>query len=154
MTNNDKAIERLEGAIQWVNGIYVSEKKHLQFLFDECQPDVFIEDQVHQVAKIETTIDALQALIEHYKGGGQSYINWQTGFPDENCMCLVELKDGEHVVTPYTHTAGTDTWGDKRKTGWSCLSGSHCRVVKWVKTKDFNTRTTALDKLLEQSNDQ
>lgn len=60
--------------------------------------------------------------------------NWSIGFPDENCMCLVELEDGEYCVTYYTHTPRYDTWGDKSRTGWTCLTGSRAKVKRWVKT--------------------
>jgi len=104
----------------------------------------------------------LAALFEEHKDAFRELvdagvlIDWQIGFPDENCMCLVELDDGENIVTPYTHTAGRDTWGDKRKTGWSCLTGSHTRVKKWVKTKNFqsvNTRQILKALLGEMSDD-
>lgn len=62
-------------------------------------------------------------------------IVWQRGFPPKSGMYLVQLEDGEHCVTPYTVVGdeGVDTWGDKRRSGWSCLTGSHATVKAWAR---------------------
>ncbi len=61
-------------------------------------------------------------------------VHWCRGFPKISGMYLVELLDGEHCVTPYTVPGqeGEDTWGDKRRAGWSCLTDSHSTVVAWA----------------------
>ncbi len=66
---------------------------------------------------------------------GKVEIEWFRGFPAENGHYLVELQDGEHVVTPYTVPGqeGQDTWGDQRRSGWSCLTHAHTRVVAWAR---------------------
>jgi hypothetical protein len=60
---------------------------------------------------------------------------WQRGFPTEGGMYLVELSDGEMVVTPWNDGAGKnrDAWGDERQTGWCCLTHSHSTVNRLVK---------------------
>lgn len=62
-------------------------------------------------------------------------LQWHRGFPPKSGMYLVELEDGEHVVTPYTVPGqeGEDTWCDKRHAGWSCLTGSRATVKRWAK---------------------
>lgn len=62
-------------------------------------------------------------------------IEWHRGFPPKSGMYLVQLEDGEHVVTPYTVVGdeGVDTWGDKRGSGWTCLTGSRATVKAWAK---------------------
>lgn len=59
---------------------------------------------------------------------------WQRGFPPKSGMYLVQLEDGEHCVTPYTVVGdeGVDTWGDKRRSGWTCLTGSRATVKAWA----------------------
>jgi hypothetical protein len=49
-------------------------------------------------------------------------------------MYLVELADGEHCVTPYTipEHEGEDSYGDKRRAGWSCLTHSRATVIAWA----------------------
>ena len=94
------------------------------------------------LSAIKTILAALQLSLDAVEPVDVGF-NWSVGFPDENCMCLVELEDGENIVTYYRHTPRTDTWGDKSKTGWTCLTGSHTRVKKWVKT---NLLRTTLEK--------
>lgn len=61
-------------------------------------------------------------------------LTWCRGFPARSGMYLVELKDGEHIVTPYTVPGQEveDTWGDKRGVGWFCLTHSHATVIAWA----------------------
>lgn len=61
-------------------------------------------------------------------------LTWHRGFPERSGMYLVELKDGEHVVTPYTVPGeeDEDTCGDKRRPGWSCLTHSRSTVYAWA----------------------
>lgn len=60
---------------------------------------------------------------------------WNRGFPPRSGCYLVDLGNGEHVVTHYNVPGdeGVDTWGDKRGTGWHCLTGSHASVKAWAK---------------------
>lgn len=62
-------------------------------------------------------------------------IEWHRGFPPRSGMYLVDLGNNEHVVTHYNVPGdeGVDTWGDKRGTGWHCLSGSHATVKAWAR---------------------
>lgn len=61
-------------------------------------------------------------------------LEWHRGFPDKAGMYLVELTTGDHVVTPYVIPGqeGVDTWGDKRGSGWACLTHSHATVFAWA----------------------
>lgn len=70
-------------------------------------------------------------------------IEWQRGFPPRSGMYLVDLGNNEHVVTHYNVPGdeGIDTWGDKRGTGWHCLSGSHARVRAWARIPTAATVT-------------
>lgn len=65
---------------------------------------------------------------------GQAHIAWYKGFPPRSGMFLVELHDGEHVVTPYqAEPRWVEADGDyDGKTGWICLTHSHARVVAWA----------------------
>lgn len=60
---------------------------------------------------------------------------WQRGFPTEGGMYLVELADGEMVVTPWNDGTGKnrDSWGDERRAGWGCLTDSRSTVQRWIK---------------------
>ncbi len=62
-------------------------------------------------------------------------IEWQRGFPPRSGMYLADLGNNEHVVTHYNVPGdeGIDTWGDKRGTGWHCLTGSHATVRAWAR---------------------
>lgn len=62
-------------------------------------------------------------------------VGWQTGFPTEGGGYLVDLGLGEFCVTYWNDGTGKnrDSWGDERRTGWGCLSGSHSQVRRWVK---------------------
>lgn len=64
---------------------------------------------------------------------------WNTGFPAKGGMHLVELADGEMVVTPWNTGEGknTDSWGDERPKGWSCLTHSRSTVKRWVHINDL-----------------
>lgn len=59
---------------------------------------------------------------------------WRRGFPEKSGMYLVDLGNREYCVTPYTvpGTEGVDTWGDPRRAGWSCLTGSAATVRAWA----------------------
>lgn len=61
-------------------------------------------------------------------------LTWQRGFPPKTGMYLVELHDGEHVVTPYqAERRFVEADGDwDNKTGWVCLTHSHATVVAWA----------------------
>lgn len=63
---------------------------------------------------------------------------WRVGTPAVSGMYIVELEDGEHIVTPYAKpgTEGVDTWGDKRGTGWHCIPG--VKVRAWAKVPKCN----------------
>jgi len=69
-----------------------------------------------------------------------SHIKWQRGFPTETGMYLVELADGEHIVTPYTaqprYIEADEEWS---RTGWTCLTHSKATVVAWA---ELPKRTT------------
>jgi hypothetical protein len=59
-------------------------------------------------------------------------ITWQRGFPPKSGMYLVELEDGEHIVTPYT---AEGRWHDGEydpRTGWLCLTHSRATVQAWA----------------------
>ena len=62
-------------------------------------------------------------------------LEWHRGFPPRSGMYLVDLGNSEHVVTHYNVPGdeGIDTWGDKRGTGWHCLTGSHATVRAWAR---------------------
>ncbi len=59
--------------------------------------------------------------------------DWQRGFPVKGGAYLVYLADGEQCVTFWNDGTGknTDTWGDQRPKGWSCLTDSRSRVIAW-----------------------
>lgn len=59
-------------------------------------------------------------------------LTWFRGFPPQSGMYLVELEDGEHIVTPYT---GEGRWHDgeyDERTGWLCLTHSRATVQAWA----------------------
>jgi len=68
-------------------------------------------------------------------------ISWHLGSPGVSGMYLVELEDGEHIVTAYSKPGGegVDTWGDKRGTGWVCLPGVTVRA--WAKVPKCRLET-------------
>ena len=59
---------------------------------------------------------------------------WQRGFPATTGWYLADLGNNELCWTKYTVPGdeGVDTWGDPRRGGWTCLTGSHARVVAWA----------------------
>lgn len=61
-------------------------------------------------------------------------ITWYRGFPPKTGMYLVELGDGEHVVTPYRSerrwVEADEDWDNK--TGWICLTESRSTVLAWA----------------------
>lgn len=61
-------------------------------------------------------------------------LTWRRGFPTKSGMYLVELEDGEHVVTPYRAEARwVEADGDwDNKTGWVCLTHSRATVQAWA----------------------
>ena len=61
-------------------------------------------------------------------------IIWYRGFPPKSGMYLVELEDGEHVVTPYqAEPRFVEADGDwDNKTGWTCLTHSRATVQAWA----------------------
>jgi len=66
-------------------------------------------------------------------------LTWRRGFPPASGMYLVELHDGEHIVTPYQHERRyVEADGDwDNKTGWVCLTHSHATVVAWAEIPKF-----------------
>lgn len=62
-------------------------------------------------------------------------VTWFRGFPPDSGMYLVELEDGEHVVTPYqAEPRWVEADGDyDGKTGWTCLTHSRATVQAWAK---------------------
>jgi hypothetical protein len=66
-------------------------------------------------------------------------LTWSRGFPEKSGMYLVELAEGEHVVTPYRaepRYVGADQEWDNR-TGWVCLTNSRATVVAWTNVPKF-----------------
>lgn len=65
---------------------------------------------------------------------GTALVNWYRGFPPKSGMYLVELEDGEHVVTPYrAEPRFVEADGDwDNKTGWVCLTHSRATVQAWA----------------------
>lgn len=60
-------------------------------------------------------------------------IEWCRGFPPKSGMYLVELEDGEHVVTPYqAEPRWVEADGHWSKTGWICLTHSRATVRAWA----------------------
>lgn len=61
-------------------------------------------------------------------------LTWHRGFPARSGMYLVELHDGEHVVTPYqAEPRWVEADGDwDNKTGWVCLTHSRATVIAWA----------------------
>lgn len=61
-------------------------------------------------------------------------LTWRRGFPPKTGMYLVELHDGEHIVTPYQaeprYVKADQDWDNK--TGWICLTGSRAKVEAWA----------------------
>jgi hypothetical protein len=62
-------------------------------------------------------------------------ITWFRGWPSQSGMYLVELEDGEHIVTPYRaeprYVESEQDWDNK--TGWTCLTHSRATVIAWAK---------------------
>lgn len=61
-------------------------------------------------------------------------LTWHRGFPEQTGMYLVELVDGQHVVTPYqAERRWVEADGDwDNKTGWICLTESRATVQAWA----------------------
>ena len=59
---------------------------------------------------------------------------WHRGFSAEGGMYLVELADGEMLVTPWNDGTGKnrDSWGGGGRTGWCCLTDSRSTVKRWI----------------------
>lgn len=62
-------------------------------------------------------------------------VEWHRGFPPRSGMYLVDLGSNEYCVTHYNVPGdeGVDTWGDRRGTGWHCLTGSRATVRAWAR---------------------
>jgi hypothetical protein len=71
-------------------------------------------------------------------------VEWRRGFPQRTGFYLVKLADGERQWTKYTvpGDGGDDTWGDPHRGGWTCLTGSHTRVVAWCEVPDYEPPST------------
>lgn len=61
-------------------------------------------------------------------------LQFYRGFPPRSGAYLVHLGGSEYVVTYWNdpNAPGVDTWGDERRGGWACLTGSHSRVLRWA----------------------
>ena len=63
---------------------------------------------------------------------------WSRGYPDKRGMYLVELSDGECIVTPWEDGKSyCEAEGEYRAKGWSCLRDWSGRVVRWVAVADL-----------------
>jgi hypothetical protein len=65
---------------------------------------------------------------------GTMVFEFKRGFPEKSGAYLVELEDNEMLVTFWNDpdAPGVDTWGDQRRGGWSCLTGSRATVKRWA----------------------
>lgn len=88
-----------------------------------------VHDILRELSRGDISVGrAMEVIMPHV-------LSWHRGFPPKSGMYLVELEDGEHCVTPYTVPGdeGVDTWGDKRRSGWTCLTGSRATVKAWAR---------------------
>lgn len=67
---------------------------------------------------------------------------WHRGFPPASGLYLVELSDGEMIVTHWNDGSRRDD-GEPIKPGWDCLTWAHITVKKW----------TSVNNLRENQND-
>ncbi len=118
---NKQALDRLESRI------------------NQFTRDLKLKDEKGLIKQNSDWIAMLRAALQP-KPSVDVEFNWSKGFPQENGTYLVELEDGEHLVTYYTHEPRHDTWGDKSRTGWTCLTGSRAKVKRWVKTNHLHSQ--------------
>jgi hypothetical protein len=62
--------------------------------------------------------------------------NWLTGFPVNSGMYLVELEDGEIIVTHW-HDGSRTGSGNIKQAGWDCLTHARATVKKWAYVDDL-----------------
>jgi len=98
------------------------------------------------------SVDLKDAEIAAWRtlANAKERVKWRRGFPTDGGMYLVRLADGEMCVTPWNDGKGKnkDSWGDDRKTGWTCLTDSQSTVKAWINVEDL--RTLPCDPLISQ----
>lgn len=64
-------------------------------------------------------------------------VGWSTGFPDKRGMYLVQLSDGECIVTPWEDGKSySEAEAAYRPRGWACLKDWSGRVIRWALIDD------------------
>jgi len=65
-------------------------------------------------------------------------MTWHRGFPLESGHYLVELSDGQLLVTPWSDGTGyCEADGEYRRAGWHCLTHSRSTVTRWISINDL-----------------